>query len=367
MATLTMSLVVLFLASLMVFYTSSGMLFEIKTGNNQLYQSKAMEAARGSVEHSMAWLVNSSNTSSLAWTADANGPTGTNQKATAASFPSSVSEQSIGGYTVAVSLWRNSATPTILEVSAAASGDANATIRQRIRLGTTTVTTTTPNTLNLASIAPVVINGGLSGVTGKPEVIPSTTGGIAILTSSSQSQISLGENGNDHFDLNGGTVCAADVDCDGDGLLNDSFTTTAWEYLFPNITKAEMKAAADFSKIYFYDETRMAPDPWHASIGTSANPVILIFDEGSGCPTMNGSVTIYGLVYYGDSCQDHGWGGANIVGSMVADMSITKLNANVDFSGWSVNSGTGVITLPPTTTTSTAQTFAKLAASWRDF
>ncbi|KMJ54223.1 hypothetical protein ACG97_03815 [Vogesella sp. EB] len=351
MATLTMSLVVLFLASLMVFYTSSGMLFEIKTGNNQLYQSKAMEAARGSVEHSMAWLVNSSNTSSLAWTADATGPAGTNQKATAASFPSSVSSQTIGGYTVAVSLWRNSATPTILEVSAAASGDANATIRQRIRLGTTTVTTTTPNTLNIASIAPIVINGGLSGVTGTPDVYPSTTGGVAIVTSSSNTaDINIG-----HLDLNGGTISYG------------AFTGDAWSFIFPNTTKAEMKAAADFEKIYYYDAALQPPNPWHDSIGTASDPVILIFDVGAGCPKVNGSVTIYGLVYYGNSCADNGWGGATIYGSMVADMSITKLNANAEFSGWSVNSGSGVITLPPTTTTSTAQTFAKLTASWRDF
>ncbi len=351
MATLTMSLVVLFLASLMVFYTSSGMLFEIKTGNNQLYQSKAMEAARGSVEHSMAWLVNSSNTSSLAWTADATGPAGTNQKATAASFPSSVSSQTIGGYTVAVSLWRNSATPTILEVSAAASGDANATIRQRIRLGTTTVTTTTPNTLNIATVAPIVINGKLLDVVGTPDVYPSTIGGVAIATSSTNSNdIQIG-----HLDLNGGTISYG------------AFTGDAWSFVFPNTTKAQMKAAADFEKIYYYDAALQPPNPWHTSIGTASNPVILIFDTGAGCPTINGNVAIYGLVYFANACVDNGWGGVEIHGSMVADGTITKLNANAEFTGWSVSSGTGVITLPPTTTTSTAQTFAKLAASWRDF
>lgn len=351
MATLTMSLVVLFLASLMVFYTSSGMLFEIKAGNNQLYQSKALEAARGSVEHSMAWLVNSSNTSSLAWTADATGPAGTNQKATAASFPSLVSEQSIGGYTVAVSLWRNSATPTILEVSAAASGDANAAIRQRVRLGTTTVTTTTPNTLNIATVAPIVINGKLLDVVGTPDVYPSTIGGVAIATSSTNSNdIQIG-----HLDLNGGTISYG------------AFTGDAWSFVFPNTTKAQMKAAADFEKIYYYDAAFQPPNPWHTSIGTASNPVILIFDTGAGCPTINGNVAIYGLVYFANACVDNGWGGVEIHGSMVADGTITKLNANAEFTGWSVSSGTGVITLPPTTTTSTAQTFAKLAASWRDF
>ncbi|GHD73335.1 hypothetical protein ACFSQE_18390 [Vogesella fluminis] len=351
MATLTMSLVVLFIASLMVFYTSSGMLFEIKTGNNQLYQSKALEAARGGVEHSMAWLVNGSNTSSLAWVTDATGPSGTNQKATAASFPSTVSDQTIGDHAVAVSLWRNSAVPTILEVSATASGDASATIRQRIRLGTTTVSTSTPNTLNIATVAPIVINGGLSGVTGTPDVYPSTAGGAAIVTSSTtSSQIDTG-----HLDLHGGTISYG------------AFAGTAWDYIFPDVTKAQMKAAADYQKIFYYDAAVLPPSPWHQSIGTASDPVILIFDIGAGCPKVNGSVTIYGLVYYGSSCADNGWGGATIYGSMVADMSITKLNANAEFSGWSVNSGTGTITLPPTITTTTAQTFAKLAASWRDF
>lgn len=364
MATLTMSLVVLFLASLMVFYTSSGMLFEIKTGNNQLYQSKAMEAARGSVEHSMAWLVNSSNTSSLAWTADATGPAGTNQKATAASFPSSVSSQTIGGYTVAVSLWRNSATPTILEVSAAASGDANATIRQKIRLGTTTVTTTTPNTLNIATVAPIVINGGLSGVTGTPDVYPNTAGGAAIVTSSTNSS----EIDSGHLNLHGGTISYG------------AFTGTAWDFIFPNTTKAQMKAESEKQKLladprtifYYpgsYTEMPWEISPWSASktVGSSSNAVVIIFDENAGCPKINGNVTIYGVVYYYDDCDQNGWGGATIYGSMIADRPITKLTANTDFVGWSVNSGTGTITLPPITTTTTAQTFAKLAASWRDF
>lgn len=364
MATLTMSLVVLFLASLMVFYTSSGMLFEIKTGNNQLYQSKAMEAARGSVEHSMAWLVNGSNTSSLAWTADATGPAGTNQKATAASFPSSVSSQTIGGYTVAVSLWRNSATPTILEVSAAASGDANATIRQRIRLGTTTVTTTTPNTLNIATVAPIVINGGLSGVTGTPDVYPNTAGGAAIVTSSTNSS----EIDSGHLNLHGGTISYG------------AFTGTAWDFIFPNTTKAQMKAESEKQKLladprtifYYpgsYTEMPWEISPWSASktVGSSSNAVVIIFDENAGCPKINGNVTIYGVVYYYDDCDQNGWGGATIYGSMIADRPITKLTANTDFVGWSVNSGTGTITLPPITTTTTAQTFAKLAASWRDF
>lgn len=364
MATLTMSLVVLFLASLMVFYTSSGMLFEIKTGNNQLYQSKAMEAARGGVEHSMAWLVNGSNTSSLAWTTDATGPSGTNQKATAASFPSSVSSQTIGAYTVAVSLWRNSATPTILEVSAAASGDANATIRQRIRLGTTTVTTSTPNTLNIATVAPIVIKGGLSGVTGTPDVYPNTAGGAAIVTSSTNSS----EIDSGHLNLHGGTISYG------------AFTGSAWDFIFPNTTKAQMKEESEKQKLlsaprtifYYpgsYTEMPWEISPWSSNkiVGSSSNAVVIIFDENAGCPKINGNVTIYGVVYYYDDCDQNGWGGATIYGSMIADRPITKLTANTDFVGWSVNSGTGTITLPPITTTTTAQTFAKLAASWRDF
>lgn len=54
--TLAMTLLVLFLSSLMVFQSSAGLLFEIRTGNNLVSQSKAMEAARGGVEHALAWL-----------------------------------------------------------------------------------------------------------------------------------------------------------------------------------------------------------------------------------------------------------------------------------------------------------------------
>jgi len=369
MATLTMSLVVLFLASLMVFYTSSGMLFEIKAGNNQLYQSKALEAARGGVEYAMASLVKSK-AGSLKdndnWTADTSGPSGTNQKATAELL---LPEQDIGGYKVTVSLWRyyditTNPEPTILEVSATASGDASATIRQRIRLGTTTVTTSTPNTLNIATVAPIVIKGGLSGVTGTPDVYPNTAGGAAIVTSSTNSS----EIDSGHLNLHGGTISYG------------AFTGSAWDYIFPNTTKAQMQAESEKQKLLadprtiFYYPGSYTQMPWEISpwssnkiVGSSDNAVVIIFDEGAGCPKKNGNVTIYGVVYYYDDCDQNGWGGATIYGSMIADRPITKLTANTDFIGWSVNSGTGTITLPPITTTTTAQTFAKLAASWRDF
>lgn len=325
----------------------------------------------------MAWLVNGSNTGSLAWADDNSGPSGTNQKATTASFPSSVSDQSIGGYTVAVSLWRNSATPTILEVSAAAAGDANATIRQRIRLGTTTVTTSTPNSLNLFSNAPIVVNGGLSGITGTPDVYPNTDGGVAIATSSSET--ATGESAIDtgHLNLHGGTVSY------------NAFSGSAWDYIFTIknedgtsrlVTKEMIKAESERQALLstprtiFYYPGSFTAMPWEISpwsadkvVGSSDNPVAIVFDQGAGCPKINGGETIYGVIYYYDDCGKEGWGGATVYGSLIAEQNITKLTANTEIMGWSVKGSSGVVTLPPTITNTTAQTFAKLAASWRDF
>ena len=357
MTTLTISLIVLFLMSLIILFTSSNALFELKIGNNQYYQAKAQESARGGIAYATAWLVNGSNMSSIVWSDDATGPSGNNQRATAATFPAVVSTQSIGGNTVTVSLWRNSVAPTILELMATVSGDGSSTVRQKILFNSIS----TPNTINLGTYAPIVINGGLSGVTGNPSINPGTSG-TAIATSTTQANSSLIDTG--HLSLGGGSINYG------------AFSGTAWSFLFPNTTQAQMKAAADYVTIFYYDDAAGASNISNFSslktnkkvIGSSANPVILIFDSSITCVKINGGLTIYGVVYYSPNelavCKGtNGWGGGTIYGSLVADSSITKLTANTNFDSWTVNTTPGVINLPPTVT----KTIAKHSASWRDF
>lgn len=335
-ATLAVALIMLFLMSLLTFNTSSGMLLELKTGNNQYFQAKALEAARGGVDYGISWLNTASNSVS-SWASDASGPSGNNQKATL----SMTSPQSIGGHTVTITVWRNSATPSILEVQAVATetsnGDATATVREKVYVNRVQ--------FNNVSIPPLVINGCLSGVTGNPDMHPTNAGDTVIQSSQPSSCLDNG-----HLGLNGGV------------MEESAFTGSAWDYVFTT-SKADMKALADVSSsdaIYYYDASNPFTDVnWHDDLGTSTSPGILIFDTGAGCPKINGNVTIYGIVYYAAECgSDQGWGNTTIHGSVVSEGSITSLNANTDFYPWS-----------GATTSSNYQVVnsAKVVASWRDF
>lgn len=333
--TLAISLIMLFLMSLMIFNTSSGMLLELKTGNNQYYQAKALEAARGGVEYGISWLNTSGNYSSLSWGSDNSGPSGNNQQTT--NLSSSVASQTIGGYAVAVTLWRNSATPKIIEIRAISSGDASVTVREKVYVNTIS--------FNNASAPPLIINGCLSGVTGNPDMHPTNAGDTVIVASQASSCLDNG-----HLGLNGGV------------MQGDAFTSSAWDYAFAT-SKAEMKTLAAVSSsdaIHYYDASNPFSDVnWHDDLGSATSPGILIFDTGAGCPKINGNVTIYGIVYYAAECgSDQGWGNTTIYGSVISEGNITQLTANTDFYPWqnaTIASSYSVVDL------------AKLPASWRDF
>lgn len=69
------------------------------------------------------------------------------------------------------------------------------------------------------------------------------------------------------------------------------------------------------------------------TIGTPSTPVILIVRDSYGCPSFNGTVTVYGIVYYESTtaCAANGWGGATIYGSVIWEGDVDKPNANSKF------------------------------------
>lgn len=109
---------------------------------------------------------------------------------------------------------------------------------------------------------------------------------------------------------------------------------------------------------------------WHQNLGTADNPVILFFDEDIDCPAINGSTVIYGLVYYEkEVCDNNGWGGGTIYGTVAKSGDLTGLNSNaeiiatgLDFGG-GAGSGAGTgdnyqIVVP---------VMSVFPGSWRDF
>ncbi len=393
MVTLAMTLLVLFLSSLMVFQSSSGMLFEIKTGNNQVSHSKALEAARGGVEHALAWLV-SGGVSSTALNDAANWSGG---KANSTLLPAAIASQSIASMPVTISLWQvaSTASGSVLEVRASSSGDAMATVSRRVELVSTasskTETTTETTTVSLTSVAPIVVNGNFGVCVNKNgKGYESCINGSPDLTAG-DAGTSPGDNTGNAIEVSGDTILTGHLKYSGD-LKIKAFTGTAWDYVFKGITKAQMLAAANAQLTlpltertilyYQYNSTTGTVTPpfpdntntWHTSLGSKDKPVILIFDTYPICPKINGGgkVTIWGIVYYGSGCTNlDGGGAAEFNGSLVTESNLNDLNANTKFFGWTSTTGsTTSIGVPVSTTTTTPITLHQIAtrnASWRDF
>lgn len=389
MVTLAMTLLVLFLSSLMIFQSSTGMLFEIKTGNNQISHSKALEAARGGVESALAWLASGS-VSSSALTNASNWNGG---QANSSLFPNSIASQSISAIAVDVTLWQIASTTssTVLEIRASSSGDAMATVKQRVELVSelTSTPSTETKTVNLTSVAPIVVNGNFGVCVNKNgKGYESCINGSPDLTAGDAGTSPTDSTGN-AIEVSGTTILTGHLAYTGD-LKTGAFTGTAWDYVFKGISKAQMLAAAnaqlslplgDRTILYYqYDTTTGQITPpfpsnsstWHTSLGSKDKPVILIFDTYPECPRINGggTVTIWGVVYYGSGCTNlDGGGSAEFHGSLVTESNLNDLNANTKFFGWTQTTGsTTTIGVPiTTTTTSTLHKIAKKTASWRDF
>lgn len=342
-AVLSISLIVLFLITMVTFYANKGAVFEQKMSGSQLSAYQAFELAQGGINYASAWMATTGNYAGVAWVADTSNPPYTQKNMTAVVVPSVPA-----GSSVAVTLWKNS---SVVEVSATASGPASsngtvptATVKQAFKA--------LALTFNVPSLPPMVVNGCVSNVTGSPSVNPNAATGspvpaVAILSSADPACIDPG-----NFNLSGGTV------------VGNGFTGTAWDYTF-GISKADMLALATAQAggatggpIYYYTSPS---DPFHTDLGDSNNPVILIFDVGAAaCPKMNGGVTIYGIVYCSGGLDMQGWGAAAIHGSLITDAPITKYTANAQIENTAfTNDPAGGFNSTPVVST--------IIGTWRDF
>ncbi|OUS09942.1 hypothetical protein A9Q89_12250 [Gammaproteobacteria bacterium 53_120_T64] len=116
--------------------------------------------------------------------------------------------------------------------------------------------------------------------------------------------------------------------------------------------------AAKSPDVYFITDT----SPWSANLGDATHPVILYFDESSGCPSINGGAIIFGLVYYDTppgGCANPGTGNAKIFGTMAFEGDLKKFNSNIEITQTDFGGGPGdpiyVSYITP------------LPGSWRDF
>ena len=102
--------------------------------------------------------------------------------------------------------------------------------------------------------------------------------------------------------------------------------------------------------------------PWSANLGDATHPVILYFDESSGCPSLSGGVIIFGLVYYDTppgGCSNPGTGNAKVFGTMAFEGDLNKFNANIEITQTDFGGGPGAPI--------NVSFITPLPGSWQDF
>ncbi len=322
---------------------------EQKIVGNDLRAREAHEAAEAGLEYGVAWATQHTISSNLTCSSDPL-PAGCPTALTTVTGSSTGESYS---YTLTYTTGTSS-----LEVTSVAQGVNDATIqatsqewiKQISRLNT-----------NGKSAPAIVVNGGLSGVTGNPTIDSGNPPGTAILTSQPVASVDTGH-------LGGNPTLGAVV-----STTLPATATPAWDYLFgTSLASATATAiangyvessgslpttpAADKAPFYVWDSGSHIS----SNYGSATSPVVIIVAAGN-CPKMNGGPTIYGIVYFPASCSDQGWGNATIYGSIVAEGAITKLNANVTIH--SNGQGTGGSQL----FNNFVYSAARIPGTWKDF
>lgn len=229
--------------------------------------------------------------------------------------------------------------------------------------------------------APILIKGGISNVTGTPDICPDSptstainqgnrqdcsagsavTPGVAIATMQATTAGFI-DAGN--FNTHGGAITALNAP-----------TLTAWEVLFPGLVEADIKAMSEYqyanlpiaSRTVFYYGTGSSygsPPNKISAIGSDSQPVVMVFSSssytGSNCPGF-GPGAFYGVFYMGNDCDGQGWGNADIYGTLTVEGTLTKLSANT------INRYSQLGNLLGNTGKLAAGKTVRIPGSWRDF
>src|SRR6185369_2381819 len=228
-AALGITLILLFLMTILAVLGTRVLVQDTRSTANELQAARAFEAAEAGLEYGAAWLAQNAPPYSFVADSAAFGTAAACPAAKGCERIATDQTLSIGGFGVTVR-FRRATVPLsdmnyieVLAHAVSVADSANrATTRQKFFLS--------PFNSNKSGFTapPLVLSGCLSGVTGNPDLNPADAGATGILSSSAASCLNEG-----HLNLHGGTKA-------GNG-----FTGTAWDYVFPGIPKAEMKAIAD--------------------------------------------------------------------------------------------------------------------------
>lgn len=177
---------------------------------------------------------------------------------------------------------------------------------------------------------------------------------------------------------------------DGDGIGNASNGGTLWETLFGGMTEATLRGLAALDPAHFlyvnasYDGSSQEAaanaywgvggqgvwnsNAWHGDVGSDLqnadgdyiDQVVVYFDSSAGCPPINGTTTIHGLVYYEtDGCAAQGGGGGTVYGTTAFEGDLEQFNANATLIDVDIQIGDA--------SGANRRILTVLPSSWKDF
>ncbi|WP_157826868.1 PilX N-terminal domain-containing pilus assembly protein [Macromonas nakdongensis] len=408
-ATVFISIVFLTLLTLVTLYSSRFLIFEQNISTNQYRSTQAFEAAQLGLERGVAWLQSrssspnienwsGSNTTtckenttptnvysiySLAWSA----PAGNSRFINASSpcnlnMPTSLAIQ-MGSINYTVNIQYTQTISTISDIAflkISATSASSDTMGGSARVEQVVSIPAGPTGSGGLADSPLIVKQCLTGVTGNPDICPANvssgsedisgaggapdcatgtgTTGVALVSlqptptdsAAAESCLPLGSS---HMKPHGG----------GRSFLNTP-TATVWDTLFPNGKLTEQMvqtfAAASVPGFVYYNGSN-APAKIPAQ-GTSSQPVIIYVDSSADCLKLAPG-DFHALVYYEttSNCELHGGGSVDLTGTIAAEGSITKFNANTIIRNSAfTNDWESIVT-------EGAAIFARVPGTWRDF
>jgi len=363
---LIITVILVVIASLSSLVVNKSAIEEQKRSGIDLRNKEVYAAANGALEYGVYQLMreyNDGDSATPAWSgAAAEGEAAQGETATISYDPqgdTSVTTlvQDIDAFGLAPSitftlLTAENEQPSIIEISAPVVGVAESHVTKTVSVRVLRANLGTPS---MFDGPPLIVEDCIASgaVLGTPD-ITSDSVAVATITDSSASGDGCIDEG--HFLITGGGAVGEPISTDPN---LDLFTS-----MFGAISEGTLEGlAADSSNLYYVTDTAN----WTGGeYGSLTDPVIIYFDGASGCPTLNGGIIVYGLIYYeapSDSipygCDVEGTGGAIVYGSVAVEGDLLGMNANIELVEVDFTA-TGGDDLP-------ISVISMLPGSWRDF
>ena len=352
-AVLTITLVLLFLLSLITFYSARVGVTEQKISANDYRAKQAFEAAQAGIEIGSAYLNNRIYRKQLLTDNDNDGLIDTRQmNIIAGALPNKTSYM----ITYNNNAWHNDF--RLIEINSTGWSDDKTAVSNIIQtLQIIPLLLTLPDA-STTSHGNITLKGNIDLVNTATDITVKAGGTVTLLDVSRASTSNPGDFGIVENDLNLQSL-----------LTNDEF----FEYYF-GVTKADamlqnIYMTCDGSSCMDQDNVSVTPSDYpgdniwingnttiDSNIGSEDHPVILIID---GDLTLNGESSIWGLIYItenGHSIQATGNG--HLHGELVTEQNDFLVNGNL-----TIEYDVGVITPPK----GGNGLFTKIAGTWRDF